>query len=387
MFGLNIMAVKMRANEFITELGDKPYTMPSKWSGATWGVAEKSVTLPDGRALLIDIESDSGIAIVNFYIDNTQKITGKGDAYRVFSTVANQVADYARKYKPRFITFTSSFGEQSRIKLYDRLVSSTIKTPEFSKYINVTDREDLWDEDLEFVLDDFQDIRDQKLYVFMRKNKSISEAPLPADWDTSQYRPGSTFKQRLAYALERAKKLGTGSSRVAMTIDYQGRPTVLKVAKNQKGLAQNSVEADILSDGYASQLGILIPIIDYDTQNREPTWVHTELAQKATEKQLCNLIGCENLSQLVNMAYALMGTKRYVGKYQDYITRFQDMGYSEEKIEHLVDYVNTLVDLSTSFDVELGDFKRAANWGLYKGMPVIIDVGFNSNVMTSYYTK
>jgi len=217
--------------------------------------------------------------------------------------------------------------------------------------------------------------------------ENINEAPLPSEWDPSQYGPGTTFKQRLTYALERAKKLGTGSSRVAMTIDYQGRPTVLKVAKNQKGLSQNSVEADILSDGYASQLGILIPIIDYDTQNREPTWVHTELAQKATEKQLCNLIGCENLSQLVNMAYALMGTKKYVGKYQDYIKRFEDMGYSEEKIEHLVDYVNTLVDLSNSFDVELGDFQRKANWGLYKGKPVIIDVGFNSNVLQQYYKR
>jgi hypothetical protein len=377
----------MRAKDFLLELGDKPYTMPGKWSGGSWGVAEKSVMLPDGRVLAIDIESEDEIAIVNFSIDNTQQITGKGDAYRVFSTVSNAITDYARKYKPKFITFTSSFEEQSRIKLYDRLVNSAIKNPEFSKYINVTDREDLWDEDLEFVLDDFQDIRDQKLYVFMRKNKSISEAPLPSEWDPSQYGPGTTFKQRLTYALERAKKLGTGSSRVAMTIDYQGRPTVLKVAKNQKGLSQNSVEADILSDGYASQLGILIPIIDYDTQNREPTWVHTELAQKATEKQLCNLIGCENLAQLVNMAYALMGTKKYVGKYQDYIKRFEDMGYSEEKIEHLVDYVNTLVDLSNSFDVELGDFQRKANWGLYKGKPVIIDVGFNSNVLQQYYKR
>jgi hypothetical protein len=161
----------MRAKDFLLELGDKPYTMPSKWSGGSWGVAEKSVMLPDGRVLAIDIESEDGIAIVNFSIDNTQQITGKGDAYRVFSTVSNAITDYARKYKPKFITFTSSFEEQSRIKLYDRLVNSAIKNPEFSKYINVTDREDLWDEDLEFVLDDFQDIRDQKLYVFMRKNK------------------------------------------------------------------------------------------------------------------------------------------------------------------------------------------------------------------------
>jgi len=36
-----------------------------------------------------------------------------------------------------------------------------------------------------------------------------------------------------------AKRLGGGSSRVAFLIDYQGRKTILKVAKNNKGLAQS----------------------------------------------------------------------------------------------------------------------------------------------------
>lgn len=215
----------------------------------------------------------------------------------------------------------------------------------------------------------------------------IDEMPLPADWDTSQYGPGSTFKQRLNYALERAKRLGTGSSRVAMIIEYQGRPTVLKVAKNQKGLAQNSVEADILSDGYASQLGILIPIIDYDNQNREPVWVHTELAQKATDKQLCNIMGCDNLPQLVNMAWAITGKKKYVGNYESYVKHLRDKGKTEQQIETMTDYANTLADLNSSFDVELGDFQRKANWGLYNGKPVIIDVGFNSNVYQQYYSE
>lgn len=215
----------------------------------------------------------------------------------------------------------------------------------------------------------------------------IDEMPLPADWDPAQYQQGTTFKSRLAYALERAKKLGTGSSRVATTIEYQGRPTVLKIAKNQKGLAQNSVEADILSDGYARQMGILIPIIDYDEQNREPMWVHTEMAQKASEKQLCNLMKCDNLSQLVNMAYAITGRKKFVGTYQSYIDHMQQKGMSEQDIETMADYANVLADLNSNFDVELGDFTRAANWGLYNGKPVIIDVGFNSNVLNQYYKK
>jgi len=212
----------------------------------------------------------------------------------------------------------------------------------------------------------------------------IDEMPLPADWDPQQMRQQTTsFKSRLAYALERAKKLGTGSSRVATIIEYEGRPTVLKIAKNAKGLAQNSVEADILSDGYASQLGILIPIIDYDEQNREPSWVHTEMAQKATEKQLCVLMGCKSLSHLVALANGIAGKKGQT--YQANIEYLRRDGYTQEQLDLMTDYANTLADLANSFDVELGDFTRKANWGLYQGKPVIIDVGFNSNVLQQYY--
>lgn len=213
----------------------------------------------------------------------------------------------------------------------------------------------------------------------------LDEMPLPADWDPSQFQRGTTFKQRLAYALERAKKLGTGSSRVATTIEYQGRPTVLKIAKNQKGLAQNSVEASILEDGYASQLGILIPLIDYDEANREPVWIHTELATKANEKQLCSLLKCPSLNFLVNYATSITGKKRYLGLPQVYTDKLRDSGMSEDDIETCSEYANVLADLNSSFDVELGDFTRAANWGIYNGKPVIVDVGFNSNVMNQYY--
>jgi hypothetical protein len=216
----------------------------------------------------------------------------------------------------------------------------------------------------------------------------IDEMPLPADWDPQQMRQGATtFKSRLKYALDRAKKLGTGSSRVATTIEYQGRPTVLKIAKNAKGLAQNSVEADILSDGYASQMGILIPIIDYDTQNREPSWVHTELASKVSDKQLCSIMKCDNLSQLVNMAWSIIGKKKYLGDYQSYITHMRNKNKSEEDIDTMVEYANTLAELNSQFDVQLDDFMQPANWGMYQGKPTIIDVGFNSNVLNQYYSR
>jgi hypothetical protein len=228
--------------------------------------------------------------------------------------------------------------------------------------------------------------RGEDSYVW--EDDKLDEMPLPVDWDPQQMRQGATtFKSRLAYALERAKKLGTGSSRVATTIEYQGRPTVLKIAKNAKGLAQNSVEADILSDGYASQMGILIPIIDYDTQNREPSWVHTELAQKANEKQLCSLMKCQSLNDLIRAAQAQLneyGT-RSRAILNDIIDKNEHFGSSEQDADTFLEYVNRLSELKSSFDVELADFHRPANWGLYQGKPVIIDVGFNSNVLKQYY--
>lgn len=228
--------------------------------------------------------------------------------------------------------------------------------------------------------------RGEDAYVW--EEEALDEMPLPVDWDPQQMRQqGTSFKSRLAYALERAKKLGIGSSRVATVIEYQGRPTVLKIAKNQKGLAQNSVEADILSDGYASQLGILIPLIDYDEQNREPTWVHTEMATKASEKQLCAIIKCDNLSQLVSMAWSITGKKKYLGTYQGFVDYLRQKGKSEQDIETVTEYANILADLNSNFDVELADFGRAANWGLYQGKPIIIDVGFNSNVLNQYYKR
>ena len=217
-----------------------------------------------------------------------------------------------------------------------------------------------------------------------KTNNEITEAPLPADWDASQYSPGSTFKQRLGYALERAKRIGSGSSRIATDIEYEGRPTVLKIAKNRMGLAQNNVEVDILDDGYASQLGILIPMIDYDKQNREPTWIHTELAQKATEKQLAELMGVDSLNEIVQLATAMSG-KSKLYNYQQLIAHMKKKGKSEEQIDTANEYANKLVDLSSSYEVELGDLNRKANWGLYQGKPVIIDAGANSNFFTQFF--
>jgi hypothetical protein len=301
-------------------------------------------------------------------LDRMQKfgLTGTGNSAEVMSTVVDIMRAFLEKYKDKIQVLTFSAKEDSRQGLYARMVKRLL--PNWT----MTQKDEF------FTLVAPKQV-DEEI---------IDEMPLPADWDPQQMRQqGTTFKSRLAYALERAKKLGTGSSRVATTIEYQGRPTVLKIAKNQKGLAQNSVEADILSDGYASQMGILIPIIDYDTQNREPTWIHTEIAQKANEKQLCNLMKCHSFDDLITAAQAQLN--EYGTRSRDILNKIIEKneyyGSSEQDADIFLEYVNRLSELKSSFDVQLGDFNRAHNWGLYQGKPVIIDVGLNSNVLNQYY--
>lgn len=215
----------------------------------------------------------------------------------------------------------------------------------------------------------------------------ISEVPLPSDWDQTVYTPQTSYKKRIEYAVARAQKIGAGSSRVAVVIPYQGRDTVLKVAKNIKGMAQNEAEANLLEDGYIQSLGIAIPIIDYDLEHEQPVWIHTELATKATNKQLCELMKCGKLVWLVNTAkYA------QTGRGQDHSPEvakiYRDDGYpayAQNNLDIFHEYVDVLQELM-GFEVNLDDFVKPGNWGIYQGKPVIIDLGFTQSVARQHYT-
>ena len=55
-----------------------------------------------------------------------------------------------------------------------------------------------------------------------------------------------------------------------------------------------------------------------------------------------------------------------------------------DQLETFLEYVDMLQELQ-QFDININDFSRAANWGLYNGHPVIIDLGFTNSVSKEYY--
>ena len=215
----------------------------------------------------------------------------------------------------------------------------------------------------------------------------ITEAPLPPDWDHSVFTPNTSYKKKMDYAAFRAQKAGKGSSRTAFIIEHEGRPTVLKVAHNAKGMAQNYEEARILDDSYIESLGITVPMIDYDDKHNEPVWIHLEKAEKVNEKTLVNLMKCGNLTLLINLAANLANTRGATLSYKETIDVLKSdrFKYTDQDLKICQQYAYNLSDLATNFNVGLMDLSRPTNWGLYNGNPVVIDVGYTDAVHRAHY--
>ena len=130
----------------IDEGFDQPY--PIKWEKGMHGDIDALARLPDGTNLSImfnkqdNIKPDDKTWMVEFYRNNSQEVTGEGDAQKVFATVLSAIQQFIVKYKPLKIYFSASklldpsinYGPddvvpnpESRAKLYDRLVQRYAK--------------------------------------------------------------------------------------------------------------------------------------------------------------------------------------------------------------------------------------------------------------------
>lgn len=218
----------------------------------------------------------------------------------------------------------------------------------------------------------------------------LNEAPLPDDWKADgKFKKGVPFTQTIKYAQERATKLGSGSSRVAFEVPYKGRDTVIKVAKNKKGIAQNYEEVQYLEDGYASDMGILIPLIDYDEESGDDVkWIHMEKADKIKDSDFVKYTGGFTCSELVwycwDKAALNMGKRRPTFGVPKAETVEKALKHCKDND---IDLIDQLIDFLYNYDdggTIHRDLTNYKNWGMYKGRPVIIDIGYNDTTAKLY---
>lgn len=203
----------------------------------------------------------------------------------------------------------------------------------------------------------------------MKLRDILTEVPLPADWDETVF-TGKTgkldFQKQLAYALERVSHSESGSGRMAFEIEYQGRPTILKIARNQKGLQQNASEAR--PEIYRKYKGLVVPLIDYDVKNKPPRWVHFEMAEPLRQENEWKLhfdgMSIYTFAQIVDGMIKGRNTK---------MTKFFKQKYASS-----IQFAQQIAKLCKQFDISSNDLATIQNWGIYKGTVVMLDLGMDS---------
>jgi hypothetical protein len=123
-------------NTELSEAFDQPY--PFTWEKSEYGDYDANAKLPDGSYLNIMFEHTTPYEVnVSFWRNNSQEVTGEGDAQRVFATVLKAIQEFLKIEQPANISFSASkevdpsmyYGPEdsvpnpeSRAKLYNRLV-------------------------------------------------------------------------------------------------------------------------------------------------------------------------------------------------------------------------------------------------------------------------
>jgi hypothetical protein len=202
----------------------------------------------------------------------------------------------------------------------------------------------------------------------------------PSNFSMDEFNSIRSYRGKVKYAAERLKRLGSGSSRIVYQIDNE---KVLKLAKNEKGLAQNEVE----TDNYLGQEDITANVFDYDDKHDRPYWIEMELAVPLNRNR-------KRLQQLWGFTFeefeAFLATNDPSGR----AMRHRHYELPQEKQDEMWEneYANGAITIAGNFGMPLpGDFIAPSSWGAVKRggkvHPVLIDFGFTNDVHANYYAR
>ncbi len=174
-------------------------------------------------------------------------------------------------------------------------------------------------------------------------------------------KPLKSFAKRVKYCEEHYKIIASGSARV---IYDMGDGTVLKLAKNPKGIAQNTTENDHgLNNWYGE---IVAKVLKADDDN---SWIISQKADKITPTEFKNIIGVS----FKDFAEYLRCTFYFLPKPEN----LENLGENE--------FIERVISLVADFDLQIGDLMRISSFGKVNNKVVITDYGLTKSIYVEYY--
>lgn len=213
----------------------------------------------------------------------------------------------------------------------------------------------------------------------------LMEMAYPVNFSLEEFASIPSFKGRIAYCEQRLERLGSGTSRIAYKVDDE---KCLKIAKNQKGIAQNIHEAHSILNRY----DIGATVYNYDENS---LWVEMQLARKCTKPEFKRIMGV-SFDDMTSFAWAcyVRRNPRNADIASSFISNpnIEKWVYDNEGVDSRADWLLNLETVVGDFDPSMGvlsDLTYVRNWGIVKENGkekcVIIDDGLDEAIIKKIY--
>jgi hypothetical protein len=172
-----------------------------------------------------------------------------------------------------------------------------------------------------------------------------------------------TYNARKKYAEQNLEHLSSGSSRIVYLTPEK---TVVKLASNDKGIAQNKVEANpkMTSKCLNEILG----------HAKNYSWIETHFLEKITEKEFKEMTGTNFKDFGDAISY---GLKKVSDESAKKPNDFDKVSKS--------DIYKEVKRIGEEFHLLPGDLSRISSWGRKDDRPILIDSGLSREVFDEFY--
>lgn len=193
-------------------------------------------------------------------------------------------------------------------------------------------------------------------YALASKNKQVSLQDI-----LKHLSKLDTFQDQIDYAEKHLKHLSSGSSRIVYKTD---RGTVIKLAKNSKGLAQNKAEVNLK---FKSKH--INNTLDFD---KKYIWIESPFLKKITETQFEKLTSLNFKEFCEAIEFDLSDKKKKPKNYEKIIKTqiFKDV-----------------IEICEKHNLCYGDIVRISSWGSKDKVAVLADTGLTKSIYDKYYEK